>query len=356
MALTPLDIHHKEFKTARFGGYNEEEVDSFLDQVADEFERLIQENVDLKQQIEHSKKRLSEFEEMQTSLQSALLAATKSAEAVRDQARQESEAIVSQAREGADSMVSGAQEQAKQLILRAEGERQKLERSLTRLKEIRRSYILSIRDLADAHLVQVSEIESEKDEHVIEEPPEPDLQEIAEAKAPPPIEKPPAEMPPVVNPPERVAPKAVPTEPPDSEPTEPPVKAAVKPLKEEEAKTTDGPQAVTEDSTGSGASAPKAKQEKMVTAPPVAEKPPVAKASTGTSDNSSVKKGAKAVSVKQESEADSPQSSKLVEEVLSIDGDEDVFGEFAEDGNGEGRGSAGSKNRKEKRDKHFFWE
>ena len=57
MALTPLDIHHKEFRTARFGGYNEEEVDSFLDQVADEFEKLTQDNVELGQQVEADRRR-----------------------------------------------------------------------------------------------------------------------------------------------------------------------------------------------------------------------------------------------------------------------------------------------------------
>ena len=43
MKLTPLDIHHKEFGHA-LRGYNEVEVDQFLDQVADELERLFKEN------------------------------------------------------------------------------------------------------------------------------------------------------------------------------------------------------------------------------------------------------------------------------------------------------------------------
>ncbi|MCE5191758.1 MAG: DivIVA domain-containing protein, partial [Actinomycetia bacterium] len=42
MKLTPLDIHHKEFGRS-LRGYNEAEVDEFLDQVADELERLFKE-------------------------------------------------------------------------------------------------------------------------------------------------------------------------------------------------------------------------------------------------------------------------------------------------------------------------
>ena len=44
MKLTALDIHHKEFRHS-LRGYSEEEVDGFLDQVADEFDRLFKENI-----------------------------------------------------------------------------------------------------------------------------------------------------------------------------------------------------------------------------------------------------------------------------------------------------------------------
>ena len=42
MALTPLDIHNKEFKRV-FRGYDEDEVNEFLDLVIKEFEILIRE-------------------------------------------------------------------------------------------------------------------------------------------------------------------------------------------------------------------------------------------------------------------------------------------------------------------------
>ena len=34
--LTPLDIHNKEFKRS-FRGYNEDEIDDFLDQVVNDY-------------------------------------------------------------------------------------------------------------------------------------------------------------------------------------------------------------------------------------------------------------------------------------------------------------------------------
>lgn len=47
MALTPQDIVRKEFREA-FRGYNQAEVDLFLDEVVDEFSRLSDENQKMK--------------------------------------------------------------------------------------------------------------------------------------------------------------------------------------------------------------------------------------------------------------------------------------------------------------------
>src|SRR5574341_1853935 len=48
--LTPLDIQHKEF-TKAMRGYAMAEVDTFLDQVTEEFTRLQEENARLKEQL-----------------------------------------------------------------------------------------------------------------------------------------------------------------------------------------------------------------------------------------------------------------------------------------------------------------
>jgi len=378
MALTPLDIHHKEFKPARFGGYKEEEVDSFLDQIADEFEKFIQENVDLKQQIEHSKKRLSEFEEMQTSLQSALLAATKSAEAVKEQAKQESEMMLSQARETAesitvsareeaDSEIRSAQEQARQTLLRAQSEKQKLEKSMAMLKDVKRGYIQSIRDLADAHLERILEIEADEDVAVSDEIPEPEPVEKIVSRQQLPVEKPsvekaPAEVPevdssqvaspPVINQqPGTAGAKVMPVEPPATPPDEPPVIAKVKP-EPKAIKTTDRP-VVTE---VRNTTVQKPGTEMSSAPPPVEAKQKMAGVSPEATGEPSKGKGATAVSVKDEPEVKPPTSSNLVEEVLSMEGDEGIFGDFTEDGNGADTENKRKKNRKEKRDKHFFWE
>ena len=54
MPLTPADVHNVAFKKPSIGkrGYDEDEVDAFLDVVEAELSRLIEENADLKKQLD----------------------------------------------------------------------------------------------------------------------------------------------------------------------------------------------------------------------------------------------------------------------------------------------------------------
>jgi len=55
MPLTPADIHNMAFKKPPMGkrGYDEEEVDAFLDEVEQELIRLLEENEALRDQVQH---------------------------------------------------------------------------------------------------------------------------------------------------------------------------------------------------------------------------------------------------------------------------------------------------------------
>ncbi|MGQ0716513.1 MAG: DivIVA-like cell division protein Wag31 [Pseudonocardiales bacterium] len=61
MPLTPADVHNVAFSKPPIGkrGYNEDEVDAFLDLVEAELARLIEENNDLRNQVEDLDRRLN---------------------------------------------------------------------------------------------------------------------------------------------------------------------------------------------------------------------------------------------------------------------------------------------------------
>ncbi|KLL12393.1 DivIVA domain-containing protein [Protofrankia coriariae] len=57
MALTPQDVQNKVFSPTRFRtGYNEDEVDAFLDDVESELTRLLDENTDLRRQLDEARR------------------------------------------------------------------------------------------------------------------------------------------------------------------------------------------------------------------------------------------------------------------------------------------------------------
>lgn len=102
--ITPMDIRNKEFKKA-FKGYNENEVDEFLDKVIADYERIYRENGELKDRIAIDNERIESYNSMEKSLQNTLLIAQTTAED-----------IVSNARKKAEMIIKEAEDQAKRII------------------------------------------------------------------------------------------------------------------------------------------------------------------------------------------------------------------------------------------------
>ncbi|GGI97334.1 septum formation initiator [Alicyclobacillus cellulosilyticus] len=107
MPLSPLDIHNKEFSRA-FRGYDEDEVDDFLERVIQDYEALIRQNKELEAQIEALNERLRHFENLEESLSKAILVAQETAEEVKANARKEAQLIIKEAEKNADRIVAEA--------------------------------------------------------------------------------------------------------------------------------------------------------------------------------------------------------------------------------------------------------
>lgn len=103
MRITPMDIEQQEFSKS-FRGYNEEEVDDFLDKIVKDYEELINENVRLNEEIEKMQEKLKEFSEIEETLRSALLNAQKSAEEMKGRVESEAKIIIEKAELEAKSL------------------------------------------------------------------------------------------------------------------------------------------------------------------------------------------------------------------------------------------------------------
>jgi len=107
MRISPMDIEQQEFGRS-FRGYNEEEVDDFLDKIVKDYEELIKENAKLKEEIDRMKDRLKEFSEIEETLRSALLNTQKSADEIKDRVENKAKLIVEKAEKEAEIIIQKA--------------------------------------------------------------------------------------------------------------------------------------------------------------------------------------------------------------------------------------------------------
>ncbi|AJQ27405.1 MULTISPECIES: DivIVA domain-containing protein [Pelosinus] len=105
--LTPLDIHNKEFKRS-FRGYNEEDVDEFLDRVIKDYELLYRENIELKENMDRLNSKLEHFQHMENTLHNTLIVAQETAEEVKLNAKKTTELMIKEAEINAQKLVEEA--------------------------------------------------------------------------------------------------------------------------------------------------------------------------------------------------------------------------------------------------------
>jgi len=133
--LTPLDIQNKEFSRS-FRGYNEEEVDEFLDLIVEDYGALFRENAELKDKIRELEDKINEYKKMESSMQEALLLAQKAAEEKRMNAEKEAEIIIKE-----------AQIEAQKIIDEALSKLQAVESKIRELKKEKERFILEMKAL-----------------------------------------------------------------------------------------------------------------------------------------------------------------------------------------------------------------
>ncbi|RWZ60678.1 DivIVA domain-containing protein [Halobacillus fulvus] len=119
MPLTPLDIHNKEF-TKGFRGYDEDEVNEFLDQVIKDYEIVIRQKKELEREVNQLNERLGHFTNIEATLNKSILVAQETAEEVKTNAAKESKLIVQEAEKNADRIINESLEKSRRIALEVE--------------------------------------------------------------------------------------------------------------------------------------------------------------------------------------------------------------------------------------------
>lgn len=171
MKLTPLDIQHKEFHRS-LRGYNEEEVDIFLDEVSEEFSQLFKENIELKESLEKLEEKMKQYEGLEQAIQKTLLTAEKSAEEIRSNARKEAEIIIREASLRSREIVASAYRECQQIHI-----------GYANLKQKTQEFSVNFKSMLTAFLEMIGKLES-----MLEKAPEVPLiekaKEVVEASPP----------------------------------------------------------------------------------------------------------------------------------------------------------------------------
>src|SRR2546425_11555132 len=109
MPITPQEIQDREFREA-FRGYNQDDVDTFLDEIAVDFGRLYQENQRMKVQLAALQQEVARAADTRERAPAGALVA----EPAQDEARVEA------ARKAAEAALEEAKRRAAELVQRAE--------------------------------------------------------------------------------------------------------------------------------------------------------------------------------------------------------------------------------------------
>jgi len=239
--LTPMEIHEHQFKKS-FRGYNENEVDDFLDRVVDDFEKLLRENERLKNQIYAAEKELEHFRKLEKTLNDTLMMAQRTADEVISAARRNADELKENAARDCQIIRDNAALEAKQHIDSALVKRNAILAEYEKFVREKQAFLMKLRTILESELTITVQ--------TIEDLPKVDeaIKNVLPADVPAAESKPPAEEPepipePVIKPEPVPAVKPEPVSEPEPTPEPEPlsnlVDVSTKPVTVEKSKVSD---------------------------------------------------------------------------------------------------------------------
>lgn len=114
MVLTPLDIHNKEFPV-KMRGYDQDEVNDYLDQIIKDYEMVLKENRELEKNLKFSEEKVTHYNNLQDALNKSIIVAQDAADRLKENSVKEAELIHLEAGKNADHLLDEAVAKAKKI-------------------------------------------------------------------------------------------------------------------------------------------------------------------------------------------------------------------------------------------------
>ncbi|MFD2721538.1 DivIVA domain-containing protein [Hymenobacter monticola] len=165
MKITALDIRQKTFEKS-FRGVDKDEVQAFLNTISQQWERLGDENRELRLKLEHAQQDVQKMREVESSLYRTLKTAEDTSNNITEQAQRDAdlrireaqfqaESIISEARQRAREVVDGAYQQAEKTIADMQREVSGLGQECQRLEQQLDTLVRDLHHLASDALDKV---------------------------------------------------------------------------------------------------------------------------------------------------------------------------------------------------------
>jgi len=116
--ITPMDIRQQQFTVKMFRGFDVQEVDTFLEDVAQDYEALMRENTLLKEQLQVLEDRTRGLEERERVLQQTLVTTQRLTEEMKESARREAALAVREAEVAGEKLLEAAR--TEEAVIRSE--------------------------------------------------------------------------------------------------------------------------------------------------------------------------------------------------------------------------------------------
>ena len=125
MKITPLEIRQKTFEKA-FRGLDKDEVNAFLLTLSQQWEKLLDENKDLRMKLDTSHRETQKLREVESSLYKTLKTAEDTGNSIMEQATKSAELQAREAELKANELLNQARNQARQMLEQAKTDAEKV--------------------------------------------------------------------------------------------------------------------------------------------------------------------------------------------------------------------------------------
>ncbi|WP_125980248.1 DivIVA domain-containing protein [Loigolactobacillus iwatensis] len=115
MALTPLDIHNKEFNV-KMRGYDQDQVNDFLDQIIKDYEAALKQKDDLETALKASEEKVTYFNQLKDALNQSIIVAQEAADKVKTNAQKEADIINQEAQKNSQNLLNESTEKSNRIL------------------------------------------------------------------------------------------------------------------------------------------------------------------------------------------------------------------------------------------------